>query len=238
MPLVSVIMPYYKKINFVKSAINSVLNQSFQNFELILIYDDTNLSDLEIIKKEFKNNNKLKIIKNSENFGAGILWSSVIFAGSIAMVKFFYHEEQNKTLQSLLVMPVPSELILFSKSIVFFLFLSISEIVIFLISSVLFNLNIFSLKLIIGSVVFNVGYSVVGSFFGVISSKSSSKEILLTMLLIPIITPILMFIIATTNDVIRSELNSNFQLWLGVGISFDIIFLTLMSYLFGKILEE
>jgi len=75
-------------------------------------------------------------------------------------------------------------------------------------------------------------------FFGVISSKSSSKEILLTMLLIPIITPILMFIIATTNDVIRSELNSNFQLWLGVGISFDIIFLTLMSYLFGKILEE
>ena len=174
----------------------------------------------------------------NQNFGAGILWSSIIFAGSIAMVKFFYHEEQNKTLQSLLVMPVPSELILFSKSIVFFLFLSISEIVIFLISSVLFNLNIFSLKLIIGSVVFNVGYSVVGSFFGVISSKSSSKEILLTMLLIPIITPILMFIIATTNDVIRSELNNNFQIWLGVGISFDIIFLTLMSYLFGKILEE
>ena len=85
---------------------------------------------------------------------------------------------------------------------------------------------------------FNIGYSVVGSFFGVISSKSSSKEILLTMLLIPIITPLLMFIIATTNDVIRSELNSNFQTWLGLGISFDIIFLTLMSYLFGKILED
>ena len=72
MPLVSVIMPYYKKINFVINAINSVLNQSFQNFELILIYDDTNLSDLEIIKNKFKNNSKLKIIKNNENFGAGI----------------------------------------------------------------------------------------------------------------------------------------------------------------------
>ena len=72
MPLVSVIMPYYKKINFVINAVNSVLNQSFQNFELILIYDDTNLSDLEIIKNKFKNNPKLKIIKNNENFGAGI----------------------------------------------------------------------------------------------------------------------------------------------------------------------
>ena len=72
MPLVSVIMPYYKKINFVINAINSVLNQSYQNFELILVYDDTNLSDLEIIKNEFKNNPKLKIIKNNKNFGAGI----------------------------------------------------------------------------------------------------------------------------------------------------------------------
>jgi len=58
MPLVSVIMPYYKKINFVINAIDSVLNQSFQNFELILIYDDTNLADLEIIENEFKNNSK------------------------------------------------------------------------------------------------------------------------------------------------------------------------------------
>ena len=72
MPLVSVIMPYYKKIDFVKNSINSVLNQSFQNFELILIYDDTNLADLEIIENEFKNNSKLKIIKNNKNFGAGI----------------------------------------------------------------------------------------------------------------------------------------------------------------------
>tara|TARA_B100000941_G_scaffold288883_1_gene266709 strand:+ start:14310 stop:14984 length:675 start_codon:yes stop_codon:yes gene_type:complete len=174
----------------------------------------------------------------NQNFGAGIIWSSVIFAGSIAMVKFFNHEEQNKTLQSLLVMPIPSEIILFSKSIVFFLFLSISEIIIFLISSVLFNLNLLSLKLILASLVFNIGYSIVGSFFGVISSKSANKEILLTMLLIPIITPLLMFIIATTNSIIKDEINDNFQTWLGVGISFDIIFLTLMSYLFGKILQE
>ena len=174
----------------------------------------------------------------NQNFGAGIIWSSVIFAGSIAMVKFFNHEEQNKTLQSLIIMPIPSEIILFSKSIVFFLFLSISEIIIFLISSVLFNLNLLSLKLILASLVFNIGYSIVGSFFGVISSKSANKEILLTMLLIPIITPLLMFIIATTNSIIKDEINDNFQTWLGVGISFDIIFLTLMSYLFGKILQE
>tara|TARA_B100000902_G_C27316771_1_gene921808 strand:+ start:1515 stop:2189 length:675 start_codon:yes stop_codon:yes gene_type:complete len=174
----------------------------------------------------------------NRSFGAGIIWSSIIFAGSIAMVKFFYHEEQNKTLQSLIVMPIPSEIILFSKSIAFFIFISISEIIVFLASSILFNLNIFSLNIIVASLIFNIGYSVVGSFFGVISSKSSSKEILLTMLLIPIIIPLLMFIIAITNDEISNNLNNNFRTWLSVGISFDIIFLTLLSYLFGKIIEE
>lgn len=174
----------------------------------------------------------------NQSFGSGIIWSSVIFAGSIAMVKFFYHEEQNKTLQSLILMPIPSEIILFSKSITFLLFLSISEIIIFLISTVLFNLNIFTFNILIASLIFNIGYSFVGSFFGVIASKSSSREILLTILLIPIIIPLLMFIIAITNDSISNNLESNFQTWLSVGISFDIIFLILLSYLFGKILEE
>ena len=174
----------------------------------------------------------------NQSFGSGIIWSSVIFAGSIAMVKFFYHEEQNKTLQSLILMPIPSEIILFSKSITFLLFLSISEIIIFLISTVLFNLNIFTFNILLASLIFNIGYSFVGSFFGVIASKSSSREILLTILLIPIIIPLLMFIIAITNDSISNNLDSNFQTWLSVGISFDIIFLILLSYLFGKILEE
>ena len=160
----------------------------------------------------------------NQSFGSGIIWSSVIFAGSIAMVKFFYHEEQNKTLQSLILMPIPSEIILFSKSITFLLFLSISEIIIFLISTVLFNLNIFTFNILIASLIFNIGYSFVGSFFGVIASKSSSREILLTILLIPIIIPLLMFIIAITNDSISNNLESNFQTWLSVGISFDIIF--------------
>ncbi len=72
MPLVSVIIPYFKKINYIVDGINSVLNQSFQDFEIILIYDDLDLSDLNIIEKNFKNNKYLKIIKNDKNYGAGI----------------------------------------------------------------------------------------------------------------------------------------------------------------------
>ena len=45
MPLVSVIIPYFNKKNYIKDAVNSVLNQTFKNLEIIIIYDDENLND-------------------------------------------------------------------------------------------------------------------------------------------------------------------------------------------------
>ena len=67
--LISVIIPYYKKINFVSKAINSVLNQTYKNYEIILVYDDPNKSDLKLIKKKFNNISCIKYICNKKNFG-------------------------------------------------------------------------------------------------------------------------------------------------------------------------
>ena len=72
MPFVSVIIPYYKKINYIKKTIDSVLNQTFQDFEIILVYDDNILDDLITLQEEYKKNPKIKIIKNLNNLGAGI----------------------------------------------------------------------------------------------------------------------------------------------------------------------
>ena len=72
MPFVSIILPYYRKINYIKKTINSILCQSFKDFEIILIYDDEDLHDLFLIERDFKKNPKIKIIRNSKNLGAGI----------------------------------------------------------------------------------------------------------------------------------------------------------------------
>ena len=46
----SVIVPYYKKKKYIKKSIKSVLSQTYKNFEIIIIYDDENKSDLKYIK--------------------------------------------------------------------------------------------------------------------------------------------------------------------------------------------
>ena len=48
--LVSVIMPYYEKKNFFSKSINSVLNQTYINIEVIVVYDSEDKNDLEHIK--------------------------------------------------------------------------------------------------------------------------------------------------------------------------------------------
>ena len=50
MPLVSVIMPAYNAEKYIQEAINSILHQTFADYELIIIDDCSNDNTVNIIK--------------------------------------------------------------------------------------------------------------------------------------------------------------------------------------------
>ena len=50
MNLVTIIIPFYQKRKFFLKTINSILRQSYQKFEIIIIYDDTDKEDLQFLK--------------------------------------------------------------------------------------------------------------------------------------------------------------------------------------------
>ena len=72
MIIVSVIIPYYKKKDYIKSTIKSVLNQTFKNFEIIVVYDDKDRNDLLYLNEIKKTDKRIKIVLNSKNIGAGL----------------------------------------------------------------------------------------------------------------------------------------------------------------------
>ena len=57
--LISLIMPYFNKKLFFEESLNSVLNQTFKNYEVIIIYDGGGKTDLKFIKKIIKKKNLL-----------------------------------------------------------------------------------------------------------------------------------------------------------------------------------
>lgn len=72
MNLVSVIVPYFKKKKFINESLNSAINQSYKNIEIIIIYDDQNRDDLDYLNKLKDKDSRISIIINEKNFGAGI----------------------------------------------------------------------------------------------------------------------------------------------------------------------
>lgn len=66
-PLVSVIMPAYNGEKYIGDAIESVLDQSYDNFELIIVEDKSTDSTLEVIQR-YKDS-RLFLYLNSENRG-------------------------------------------------------------------------------------------------------------------------------------------------------------------------
>ena len=72
MDLVSVIIPYYKKRDFISETIDSVLKQTYKNLEIIIVYDDDSNIDFTFIKEFQKKDKRITIIKNANKLGAGI----------------------------------------------------------------------------------------------------------------------------------------------------------------------
>ena len=70
MPKVSIIMPVYNSEKHIEEAIKSVLNQTYTDWELIIVDDASTDRSTEIINK--LKTDKFNIISNNENIGPAL----------------------------------------------------------------------------------------------------------------------------------------------------------------------
>lgn len=68
-PVVSVLLPTYNREDVVRTAIESILNQSFTNFEFIIVDDGSTDSTSDIIKEYAKKDKRIVYVKNEKNSG-------------------------------------------------------------------------------------------------------------------------------------------------------------------------
>jgi glycosyltransferase involved in cell wall biosynthesis len=67
-PLVSVLVTSYNRAKYIQFAIESILNQSYQNYE-ILISDNCSTDDTMEILKKYEGNSKIRIYRTEKNIG-------------------------------------------------------------------------------------------------------------------------------------------------------------------------
>ena len=69
MPKVSVLMGAYNCAEYVEEAINSVLNQTFSDFEFIIVNDGSKDNTAEIVNEYAKKDSRIVFIENDRNHG-------------------------------------------------------------------------------------------------------------------------------------------------------------------------
>ena len=65
--MITVIMPAFNAASFIKESINSILNQSYKDFELIII-NDGSTDQTEQIVNSFEDS-RIKLVNNDLNMG-------------------------------------------------------------------------------------------------------------------------------------------------------------------------
>ena len=68
-PYISICLPVYNMEKYIERALLSIINQSFQNFEIIIINDNSKDNTINIIKRMKLEDNRIKIINHNENKG-------------------------------------------------------------------------------------------------------------------------------------------------------------------------
>ncbi len=88
MDLVSVIIPFYKKKKYIQETVDSILNQTYKNIEILIVYDDLEKDDLNFLRENFSDNHKIRIIVNDKNLGAGLSRNKGIAAAKGSYIGF------------------------------------------------------------------------------------------------------------------------------------------------------
>ena len=70
--LISIIIPVFNIAGYLENCIKSVINQTYRNLEIILVDDCSTDESLNICQKYEKQDKRIRVIKKTENEGAGL----------------------------------------------------------------------------------------------------------------------------------------------------------------------
>lgn len=98
-PLVSIITPTFNSEKFISETIKSIQNQTYQNWEMIVVDDASSDATTAIIKLASENDNRIKLFKLEENSGTGIARNTALAKASGKYIAFLDADDLWKPLK-------------------------------------------------------------------------------------------------------------------------------------------
>ncbi len=170
----------------------------------------------------------------------GLLWVAFIFSGMLGLNRSFQVEKENGNLRGIALTPADPGLVYFGKFISTTLFMLIFEALIFPLFIIFYDIQLSFLSFWIVPIALlgTIGFTSLGTILAAIAIHAKQQQILLSLLLWPLITPIIIWAVNVTGDVLTGELSAAFGPVMFRMLVFDIIFTTLSYLLFEYVVQE
>ncbi|HHN65599.1 MAG TPA: hypothetical protein ENK09_09580 [Nitrospirae bacterium] len=178
---------------------------------------------------------------NVSELVSGILWVIFAFSGILGMGKTSLSERDDDAYLNVVFSSVSMESFFFAKVLSNLLFLMIMELFTIVFFVVLFDyerlfsaLPGLSIPLLLGS----FGFSVVGTLFSFLSTGSRFGEIILPLLFLPLVVPVLIGGVSSTDIILNGSAGDTPGKWLKILLVFDMLYLSISLILFRYLVEE
>ncbi len=170
----------------------------------------------------------------------GVLWISIAFSGVLAMGRSWTRERDNDVMRALLLSPLPRPAIFLGKMLGIFSFLVLVELLLAPLIAILYR---FPLSLAFGPVLGlmvlgSLGFAAAGTLFAAMGVRTRTKELVLSVVLFPLISPALLCGVVATRDLLGGASLAEVLDWIRLLVAFDLIFVVLGALLFGPLVSD
>lgn len=165
---------------------------------------------------------------------AAIFWMASAFCQVLIFSTLYSHEERNGQRQGLVLAPAPVQCVWLGKAVAGFGLLLAAQLLFVPATVVFLGQQVTGLWhlglgiLIIG----DIGIAAVGSLLGALSQGQSSRESLLSIVVFPLLAPLLLGGIRIGSSVFSGGLAEGAESWFGIVLAFDAIFTAAALVLF------
>lgn len=170
----------------------------------------------------------------------GVVWIAITFAGLLAMSRSWAREKDGDAFRMLLLSPAPRPGIYAGKVLSSLFFLLAIELVLVPFVAMLFHVDLFpilaplSALLVLGT----VGFVVTGTLFSALSVKSSARDLMLSIVIFPLVTPALLSAVVATRELFGGAALVDLLDWFRLLAAYDLTMATIGAWLFGALIGD
>ena len=169
---------------------------------------------------------------------SGVLWVTFAFSGTLGLNRSMASEKDRGCLDGLLLAPVDRSAIYFGKAISNLIFMTIIELIVLPIYSVLYNTNLFQPRLLVIVLLGSIGYVAVGTLLSAMAIQTRTRDILLPILLFPLVIPVLIAAVKASGGILQGDTFQEIRNWFNLLVVYDVIFIAIAFMLFDYVVEE